>query len=133
MQWLHGLFYYIAPIENLSYAFSSDAADVHDRHHRFFHALDGEELVRTVEIESASEDVGAGESAEGELGAVGAAADGADGGGHAGLGDGLAGDVDDVHLGLNHLTHVVVLIFQFECSGTLSVLLVDSCHNISHF
>ena len=45
----------------------------------------------TVEVEAAGEDVGAGESAEGELGAVGAAADGADSGGRAGLGDGLAG------------------------------------------
>ena len=71
--------------------YSGDAADVYDRHHRFFHALDGEELVGTVEVEAAGEDVGAGESAEGELGAVGAATYGADCGGRASLGDGLAG------------------------------------------
>ena len=40
---------------------------------------------------AAGEDVGAEESAEGELGAVGAATYGADCGGRASLGDGLAG------------------------------------------
>ncbi len=112
------------------FRFSGDAADVYDRHHRFFHALDGEELVGTVEVEAAGEDVGAGESAEGELGAVGAAADGADSGGRAGLGDGLAGDVDDVHLGLDHLAHVVVLVFEGEGGGAWAVVLVDGIDDV---
>ena len=40
--------------------FCGDAADVDDCHHCFLHALDGDELMGTMEVDAASEDVGTG-------------------------------------------------------------------------
>ena len=76
----------------------NQTADVYDSHHGLLHALDGHELVATMEVQSAGKDVGAGQSLEAELCSVGAATDGYDVAEAASFLDGMLGDV--CHLGL---------------------------------
>ena len=88
--------------------------------------------MRTVEVESAGEDVGAGQSHERQLGTVCAAADGADLRLYAGLHHSLLDDVDDVHHGLYLLAHVVVLVFEVQNERALSILAVHALHEAFH-
>ena len=97
-------------------------ADLDNDLHGFLHGLDADELVRAVEIDSACEDVGAGEATEGELGTISAATDGLDLGGYAALLHGMHHDVDDVHLGVDLLLHVIVLILQLDGDCAFAVL-----------
>ena len=77
-----------------------------------------------MEVDAACEDVGAGETSEGELGTVGAATDGLDLGGNTTLLHGMEHKVDDVHLGVDLLLHVIILVLQLDGDGAFAVLCV---------
>jgi len=77
-----------------------------------------------VEVDTACEDVGAGEASEGELGSVGAAADGFDLRGNAAFLHGVEHEVDDVHLWVDLLLHVIVLVLELDGDGIVAVLSV---------
>ena len=77
-----------------------------------------------MEVDATSEDVGAGQTTEGELGTVGAATDGFHLGSHAHCLHGVQHEVDDVHLGVNLLLHVVVLVAQLAADRSLAVALI---------
>ena len=106
-----------------------DAADVHYYFHRFFKVADGEELVRTVEVEPTSEDVRTGQSAEGELRTICSASDGLDARTDARFLHGLDGDVHYVVDGIYHLLHVLVLVVDVDTDSAFAILLVElRCH-----
>lgn len=105
--------------------FSNKLGNLYDDVHCLFHIPDGNEFVSTVEVQPAGEDVGAGQSFEGELRTVGTAADGLHVGFHAyGFHSGES-HVDDVHHRFYLLAHVVVLVAEFERCRTFTVFGVD--------
>ena len=85
-----------------------------------------------MEVEAAGEDVGAREAHEGQAGAVGAAADGLDSGLDPGHLHGLDGRVDDVHVRLHHLAHIIILVFHLEPDRARAVLGVDEFGGLGH-
>ena len=105
-------------------------ADLDDHLHGLLHHLDGDKLIGAVEVDAASEDVGAGKAAVAELGAVRAATDRLYLRLHTRLLHGLEHEVDDVHIGLDLLLHVVVLVGEGDLEDALAVLLVHLGHAV---
>ena len=81
-----------------------------------------------VEVEPTGEDIGAGESHEGELRPVGAAANGFDLRFHAGSFHGLAGDVDDVHDGFHLFAHIIIGVVELKGDGFVAIFEIHALY-----
>ena len=77
-----------------------------------------------MEVDTSGEDVGAGETLEAQLRSVGTATYGLHLRTYTTFLHSLQHDVDDVHVRLNHLLHVVVLVLDLAIHSTLTVFLV---------
>src|SRR5574344_1099621 len=106
-------------------------ADINHGHHGFLKALHRAELVRTVEVETACKDIGAGKTHEGELCSVCSSSNGSHLWCHACFGYGFFGNVYNVHHRLNLLSHVVVLVIHVE-RDDVAILLVEFLHHLKH-
>ena len=109
-------------------SFCHDFGNLDDGHHGLLHGAYGDELVAAMEVDATGKDVGAGESLEGELCTVGTATDGLDLGFYVGLAHGLASDVDDIHHGLYHLAHVLVLVGKLDADDVGAIFLVQGLY-----
>ena len=92
--------------------------------HCLLHNLDAHKLVRTVEVAATSEDIWTWQTLERKLCTVCAATDGLHLRSDTTLLHRLEHDVDDVHVGVNLLLHVVVLVLKLNGDSTLTPLLV---------
>ena len=106
--------------------------DVQDDLRRGLHALQRDELHLAVEVQSAGEDVRAGEALEGEVRAVGAAADRLDLHRYPGHFHRLHGLFHHEIVRFHLLAHVVVLVAQVQHGGAGPVLRIDEIDAIGH-
>lgn len=102
--------------------FYHESADVDDGHHGLLHALDGDELVTSVEVQTTCEDVGAGESFEAELSAICAASDGHNVAETTSLLDSLLGNFRHLRFVLQLAQHIIILVLHFGLNCPFSVL-----------
>ena len=102
---------------NLS-PFSYPGRNINNRLHRLLHHLDRNELITAVEIHTTGKEVGARKSHERKLRAIGTTTDRLDYRNDTGLLHRALGNVNYMHLWLNHLTHVTVLLLEFKFYGT---------------
>ena len=108
-----------------------DAADVDNGCHGFFETLNRTEFVWAVEVDATSKDVWTWETFEGELCSVSSSTDGTNLGFHSCFLDGLFCNVDDIHHWFYLLTHVVVLVLQFELCH-VAIFLIDFGYGFLH-
>ena len=99
-------------------------ADFNNQLLGFLHRLDGNKLIRPMEIDATGKDVRAGETLERQLRSVGTATDGFYLGGNAALLHGFQDEVDDVHLWIDLLLHIIVLVADHTLHSTLAVAFV---------
>ena len=100
--------------------------------HGFFHYLYAHKLVWPVEIHSSGKDVGAGQTFETLLWAVGAASDWLHLWGHSSFLHGSQHEIYNMHVGINFLLHVIILVIDISGHGALAVFLVHllgACHD----
>ena len=98
----------------------------------FFQRRNRQVFVSAVEVLASGEDVRAGQSLEGKSCAVCSATDRFDHRRYAYGGNGFFGEVDDVHYRFDFLTHVVVLVTQFDLCGSFAVLGIDLAYQVLH-
>ena len=108
---------------------SHQAADIYYHFLSLVHRRNGHELIAAVEVQSAGEDVGAGESLEAQLSAVCAAAYGLNLGRYAACAHGLQSCLHNMHHRFYLLAHVVILVLDFHL-GTAGELGVDFTHQM---
>ena len=84
-----------------------------------------------MEVDATSKDVWTWETFEGELCSVSSSTDGTNLGFHSCFLDGLFGNVDDIHHWFYLLTHVVVLVLQFELCH-VAIFLIDFGYGFLH-
>ncbi|MPL97912.1 hypothetical protein SDC9_44108 [bioreactor metagenome] len=121
--------------EGVSFRILFPRVELHDLQHqvhRLLHGGDGNELVLSVGVVPAGEEVRRRQPAVAELGSVGAPPDGDDLRLDAELPHGLKSRVHDVHLGLDLLQHVVVLVGHVQLRGSFPVPAVQGRHCILH-
>ena len=82
-----------------------------------------------MEIDTSGEDVGARQAAEGELRAVGSATDGLHLRCDTTFLHSLEHDIDDIHVGVDLLLHVVILVFHLDGHSAFAILLVHLLRN----
>ena len=106
-----------SPISVLVVVFFCDFRYLHDGLHYLLHYLDAHKLVRAVEVDTAGEDVRTRQTLEAQLGSVDTAADRFYAGWNAALLHRSEHDVDDVHVRINLLLHVIVLVVDNRLYG----------------
>ena len=92
--------------------------------HCLLHNLDAHKLVRTVEVAATSEDIWTWQTLKRKLCTVSTATDRLHLRSYTALLHRLEHDVDDVHVGVYLLLHVVVLVLKLNGDSTLTPLLV---------
>ena len=81
-----------------------------------------------MEVDTASEDIRARQSAEGELCTVSTTTDGFYTRGHTAILHGTQHDIDDVHVGIDFLLHVIILVLHLSHNGIFAILLLHLSH-----
>lgn len=101
------------------------ATDIDDDIHSFLHRLYADKLVWTMEVDAAGEDIRTRKSTEAELGAISAATNRLHLWSDTTFLHGPEHYVDDVHLWLNLLLHIIVLVFDLYRRCAVAIFLVD--------
>ena len=86
--------------------------------------------MRTVEVDSAGEDVRTRQTLEAQLGSVGTAADRLYTRWNAALLHRSEHDINDVHVRINLLLHIIVLVVDNRLDGSVAILLVHLVHAV---
>ena len=100
-----------------------------DNHLRsLLHSVERAVLELTVEVHTASEDIGAGEAHKRQTSTVRSTTYRLDDRLHVGLAHSLYGLVNHVGVWLNHLAHIVVLVLERELQHALAILLLQQIY-----